>query len=100
MNERLELIFDDLREQVESMSPINAKMKFVMDEYIYTIDGTGNKNVVGTSDIEANCTVKTDLDTFFEMKEGKINPVAALMKGRVDIDGSMGLAFKMKGLLS
>lgn len=93
-------IFDQMKVQVEDMDPIQAKMKLVMGEHIFLIDGTGERNIVSQDDVDANCVVKTDLNTFYKMKSGKLNPILALMEGKINIDGSMGLAFKMKSLLA
>jgi putative sterol carrier protein len=95
----IDQIFLDMKEKVKGMDPINAKMKFVMDEHVFLIDGTGNENVVSQKDEEANSTVRTNLATFKKMKSGQLDSITALLTGKIDIDGSMGLAFKLRSLI-
>lgn len=96
----IEKVFVEMQEKVKKMDPIKAKMKFVMGEYVFLIDGTGTGNVVSQhDDLNANCTVKTDLKTFEEMKSGRLDSITALLTGKINIDGSMGLAFQLRSLI-
>ena len=92
-----------MKTQVLEMEPIEHIIKFIVDnEFIFVIDGTGDKNVIIQDQdiLGAKSTVRTDKKTFLKMKEGKLSPMKGLMIGKVDIDGSLGFAFKMKFLLS
>lgn len=95
----IDQVFLDMHEKVKDMNPINAKMKFIIDQYVFLIDGTGNGNVISQDDSEANCTVKTDMDTFKKIKSGKLDSITALLTGKIDIDGNMGLAFRLRHLI-
>ena len=48
---------------------------------------------------EAECTIFTELDTFKEIIEGSLDAVHAYFKGKLKIDGSETLAFKLSYLL-
>lgn len=105
MNQEIKIhqIFSEMKVQVLNMKPIDHIIKFIVDnKFIFVIDGTGNKNVIiQDQDIYgAKSTVKTDSQTFLKMKRGELTPIMGLMSGKVDIEGSIGFAFKMKFLLS
>jgi putative sterol carrier protein len=59
------------------------------------IDGEG----VRASDDETDVTLSADADTFQEILEGELNPTAAFMGGRLSVDGDMGMAMKLGGVL-
>ena len=99
MEINIDQVFLEMQEKVKGMAPIKAKMKFVMDEHVFLIDGTGKENVVSQDNVEANATVRTDLETFKKMKSGKLDSMTALLTGKIDIDGSMGLAFRLRSLI-
>ena len=98
----IDLIFDKMKDDVINMKAIGSKVKLIVEDYIFVIDGTGAKNVVYQQEDmpEMTSTIITDKATFFKMKKGELNPMMGLMTGKIDIDGSMGLAFRMKGLLT
>ena len=41
-----------------------------------------------------------DVDTFQAILEGELNPTAAFMSGKLTIDGDMGAAMKLGGVLA
>lgn len=70
--------------------------KFVIDgEGALIIDGDG----VRASDDDADVTLTADTDTFQSILEGELNPTAAFMTGKLTVDGDMGLAMKLSGVL-
>lgn len=85
--------------QAANVAPFGAKMKFVLGDDIILIDGTGDSNVVSQNDEEAACTISTDADTFLQLKNGDLNPMMAVMSGKVKIKGDMGLAMKLQSLV-
>jgi len=95
----IDQVFLEMQTKVKGMDPIQAKMKFKMDKHVFLIDGTGNENIVSQEDIEADCTVRTDVKTFQKMKSGNMDAIAALLIGKINIEGSMGLAFKLRSLI-
>ncbi|MFZ5817256.1 MAG: SCP2 sterol-binding domain-containing protein [Bacillota bacterium] len=46
------------------------------------------------------CTVSMSAADFQAMVEGKLNPTAAFMSGKLKIKGDMGLAMKLQSLIS
>ncbi|MBK6362106.1 MAG: SCP2 sterol-binding domain-containing protein [Saprospiraceae bacterium] len=93
-------IFEAISAQAANVAPFGAKLKFVLGEEVILIDGTGTTNVVSNNDEEAGCTISTDVDTFMALKSGELNPMMAVMSGKVKIKGDMGLAMKLQSLIS
>jgi len=94
-----ENILSAVNAQAANVSPFGAKMKFVIGDNIILIDGTGDSNIVSQNDEEAACTISTDEDTFIKLKNGDLNPMMAVMSGKVKIKGDTGLAMKLQSLL-
>ncbi len=89
-----------LNEQAQSTDPIGATIKFQIDDHVVYIDGTGDSNVISQTDEDADCTITTSVDTLMQLKNGDLNPMMAVMGGKVKIKGDMGLAMKLQSLLS
>lgn len=62
------------------------------------IDATG---VRAAEDGEAaEVTMTADAETFQEILAGELNPTTAFMSGKLTLDGDMGTAMKLGGVLS
>lgn len=94
-----ETILSAVTAQAANVTPFGAKLKFVLGDDVILIDGTGDSNIVSQSDEEAACTISTDTDTFMKLKNGELNPMMAVMTGKVKIKGDMGLAMKLQSLI-
>ena len=88
----------------EAVSQLNAKMdggfdgtaKFVIeDEGSIVIDENGAR----ASDDEADVTMTATAETFKAILDGEENPTAAFMTGKLSVDGDMGMAMKLAGIL-
>lgn len=70
----------------------------------FAIEGEGailiDADGVRASDEEADVTMSADVETFQAILEGELNPTAAFMSGKLTIDGDMGAAMKLGGVLS
>ena len=64
------------------------------------IDGTGEGNVVSAEDKDADCTISITPDNFKALIKGDLNPMMAVMTGKIKIKGDMGVAMKLQSLLS
>ena len=93
-------VFDQLQQKANEAEAIGGTLKFVIDDLVVFVDGTGNSNVVSQSDEEADCTISTSADTLMELQSGDLNPMMAVMGGKVKIGGDMGLAMKVQSLMS
>ncbi len=94
-----EIIFEQMKAQAASASPIGGTIKFVIDDIPVMIDGTGDGNVVSDSDGDADCVITTSSEVLGKLKSGDLNPMMAVMGGKVKIKGDMGLAMKLQSLL-
>ncbi|MCP9235648.1 SCP2 sterol-binding domain-containing protein [Lewinella sp. JB7] len=79
---------------------LGKSIKLQLDEGVIFIDMTGDQAKVSNEDKEADTTVTTTVDVLDQLRNGKINPMMAMMSGKVKIKGDMGLAMKLQGLLS
>lgn len=71
--------------------------KFVLTgEGAVMVDGTG----VHAGDEEADVTLTASVENFQAMLEGDLSPTVAFMTGKLKVDGSMGMAMKLAGLLA
>ncbi len=72
----------------------------------FEINGEGAVIVEGTEVREAtdadaaDVTMSADTDVFQEIMSGELNPTAAFMSGKLTLDGDMGTAMKLGGVLS
>ncbi|WP_322895126.1 MULTISPECIES: SCP2 sterol-binding domain-containing protein [unclassified Yoonia] len=90
----------------EAVTQLNAKMggagfdgvaKFVIEEEgAIIIDHNGAR----ASDDEADVTLTATADVFKAILDGEQNPTTAFMTGKLAVDGDMGLAMKLSGVLS
>ncbi len=90
----------------QAVAALNAKMdgqgfdgtaKFVIeDEGAVMIDEDGAR----AGDDESDVTLTASAETFQGILEGEQNPTAAFMTGKLKVDGDMGLAMKLSGVLS
>lgn len=79
-------------------SGFDGSAKFAIDgEGAILVDGAGVREA--TDDDEADVTLSADADTFQEILAGELNPTSAFMGGRLRLDGDMGTAMRLGGLL-
>jgi putative sterol carrier protein len=93
-------IFEAIKKQAANVGPFNAKLKFVLDDEIILIDGSdGATNIVTTDDVDADTVIICKKETFLKLQSGDLNPMMAVMTGKVKIKGDMGLAMKIQSLI-
>ena len=90
----------------EAVAALNAKLegagfdgsaKFAIeDEGSIIIDGDGAR----ASDEDADVTLTATTDVFKAILDGEMNPTTAFMTGKLAVDGDMGQAMKLSGVLS
>lgn len=90
----------------EAVAALNAKMngagfdgtaKFVIEgEGAIIIDADGAR--AGGEDTDVTLTASTE--TFKAILDGELNPTTAFMTGKLSVDGDMGQAMKLSGVLS
>jgi putative sterol carrier protein len=92
-------ILEDFKAQATNVAPLNGKLKMVIDENPIMIDGTGSENTVSADDGEADCVIITDSGSLAQLRSGELNPMMAVMSGKVKIKGDMGMAMKLQSLV-
>jgi putative sterol carrier protein len=70
----------------------------------FDIDGEGaiiiDQSGARAGDEETDVTLSASADVFKAILDGEQNPTAAFMTGKLKVDGDMGLAMKLSGVLS
>lgn len=95
----LEQITTRFQEAASNASPIGATIKFLLDDQPVFIDGTGEANVVTNDDKDADCVISMSVEDLDKLRKGELNPMMAVMGGKIKIKGDMGLAMKLQSLL-
>ncbi|MFY0613481.1 MAG: SCP2 sterol-binding domain-containing protein [Thalassovita sp.] len=54
---------------------------------------------VASTDGEADCTLKISLENLEKLIKGKLNPMTAVLMGKIKISGNPAIAMKLKELL-
>ncbi len=88
----------NVREMAGKSGGFGNTIKFVMDEGVIYLDGTGEANTVSNEDKDADCTVKVAKEDLDAMLAGDLNPMNAFMGGKLKVDGDMGVAMKLQAL--
>ena len=96
----LEQVTEEFRRRAGKAPNLGKSLKFVFDEGVVHMDLSEDDATVTNDDKEADCTITTSLDTLNKLRKGELNPMMAVMSGKVKIKGDMGLAMKLQSLLS
>ncbi|MDI9358142.1 MAG: SCP2 sterol-binding domain-containing protein [Phycisphaerales bacterium] len=90
-----------LKERAKKVVAIGHTLQFDFggDDKI-TIDGTGSTNEIIVGERDAECVVTMSLENFESMLSGNLNPITAVMTGKIKIKGDMSIALKLKSLIS
>ena len=95
MSDIIEKAVAALSERMEGA--LSGSAKFVVNgEGAIMIDGNG----VRAGDEEADVTLSADADVFQQILEGELNPTGAFMSGQLTVDGDIGMAMQLAGVLS
>ncbi|KQB97291.1 sterol carrier family protein [Loktanella sp. 1ANDIMAR09] len=70
----------------------------------FDIEGEGSiiidQNGAHASEDDADVTLTATTETFKAILDGEMNPTTAFMTGKLGVDGDMGQAMKLAGVLS
>ncbi len=96
----LQTITEQFQAQANKAPAMEKTLKFVFEEGVVFLDMTGETPSVTNDDREADCTIITSVKTLDALRKGELNPMMAVMSGKVKIKGDMGVAMKLQSLLS
>jgi len=96
----LDSILSAIQEKAAGASPLGKTLKFNFGDQQLYIDGTQGTNAVSLEDKDADCTIKISQEDFQALITGNLNPMMAMMSGKIKIDGDMGVAMKLQSLIS
>ena len=89
----------EVTKSAEKAGAIGKTIKLVLDEGVVFIDLTTEQSVVNNEDVDADAVITTSLDTLEKLSSGDLNPMMAVMTGKIKIKGDMGAAMKLQSLL-
>lgn len=95
----ISILVEEFNKKAAGVAAIGGTLKMVIDGKAVYIDGTGSTNVVTTENKEADCTITTSEETMMGLQSGDVNPMMAVMSGKVSIKGDMGLAMQLQSLI-
>lgn len=94
INELLPLV----KEKAASTAALGNSVRFDVGDDSIHVDGTGDSNIVSSEKKEADCTVSASSEDFHQLLTGELNPMAAVMAGKVKISGDMSVAMKLSSI--
>lgn len=96
----MDAILSDVNSKASAAQPIGKTLKFDFGGQQLFIDGTGATNEVSQMNSDADCTIRVSEEDFQRLIKGDLNPMGAVMSGKIKIDGDMGVAMKLQSLFS
>ncbi|MCI5056989.1 MAG: SCP2 sterol-binding domain-containing protein [Flavobacteriales bacterium] len=94
----------NLLQNIENLAakadPIGDTVKFDFGDSQIFLDGTGSTNQISQENKDASCSFVMSSEDLSAMLAGELNPMMAVMEGKVKIEGDMGVAMKLQGLFS
>jgi putative sterol carrier protein len=99
MAETVQQVFEEMQATVDP-----ERLRGQRASYRFDIEGVGSwrvdvddgKLTVMQSDMEADCVIETDEDTFMKIARREQNPAIAYMTGKVKVRGDTGLALRLR----
>lgn len=91
-------LFETIQGKASQATPLGSTLKFDFGGEVLYIDGTLHTNMVSSDDQPADCTIKVSKMDFQALMGGKLDPMSAVMSGKIQIDGDMSVAMKLQSL--
>ncbi len=100
------MTFNEISEKVKSQAhrapQLGKTLKLVLggEEEVIHVDMTSTPAIVTNDNKDADCTIITNIETLEALRSGSLNPMMAVMSGKIKIKGDMGVAMQLQSLLS
>lgn len=91
----LQILKDRIQTLVGTESNLNAAIKFKTDQGVIFVDTRQNPVLISDEDQEAACTFEISVDNTLKLLDGQLNPMTAMMLGKLKVKGDMGIAMKI-----
>ena len=82
----------------KDLSVLPGSIKWVVDSQIVFMNPDNGE--ITDDDVEAACTMTTDMETFKGMYDKSVSPQAAFMTGKLKVEGDMGIALKLQSVIN
>lgn len=96
----LDTLYKTVQSKAAQAPVLGKNLKFDFGQHQLHIDGSGANNVVTRDDLDADCTISVSQQDFERLLKGELNPMGAVMSGKIKIKGDMSLAMKLQTLFS
>ena len=93
-------ITEQVRRKATNATPFEATAKIVTDQGVVYIDGNQSPVTVSNDDKPADCELQVSVDNLVKLGIGDLNPMMAVMSGKLKVKGDMGIAMKMGQIMS
>ena len=95
-----EEILSLIQKRAQKKNSIGHTLKFNFGDKQLFIDGKSANNTVRQTDEQADCTINIGLKDFEALIKGKLDPMQAMMSGKLKIEGDMAVAMKLQSIFS
>ena len=82
----------------KDLSVLPGSIRWVVDSQIVFMNPDNGE--ITDDDVEAACTITTDMETFKGMYDKSVSPQAAFMTGKLKVEGDMGIALKLQSVIN
>ena len=93
-------ITETLQSNLHNFAGLGARVCFDLGEDgAVLVDATAHPPKLEQGAGEADCTIRVSAENMGKLIDGSLNPMMAFTLGKLKVDGSMGIAMKIAGLL-
>jgi len=99
------MTFTEINEKIKSQAhrapQLGKTLKLMLgDNEPIFVDMTASPAAVSNENKDADCTITTSIETLEALRSGSLNPMMAVMSGKIKIKGDIGVAMQLQSLLS
>ncbi|MEM1136042.1 MAG: SCP2 sterol-binding domain-containing protein [Bacteroidota bacterium] len=91
---------EKVKELVASKASLGSTLKFILEEDVIFIDGTVEPGIVSNENKDAACEIHVTMEDAQAFLAGELNPLEAIMEGRLKIEGDMDVAMKVVEIMT